>query len=1631
MSEPPSRGQTEQGAFDDDARIKDMSSQHCFAASTVTAVDAAGIRVLLVPIGAARQDRLTRWTNAIAQFSQVELSDLLAHVDNELLTASYGGSSGGEGALRFMFTTNVSEEHEYLEGLQTYRQVLGVIGLIDCEANEDIVAAQDEFMQMVSQLPTAVAYRCLAFDPQADQADDVSGVTVIPNGDESLSFYLQTLVSDFAGTMVSALSLMSRSIEDRANLQTPTEPSPAHSPSVVSSLDNDTASANGHFRHSGGNISMHETTEAAAHSIARRASQVVSKEQRRESTTSLPTGCGRRGGELDRDIAAPPSPKIITGEKRAQKPNDTAGAGRLKKLQGDLFLMSGRLAEAFSAYAASIEASRAVGDHLWHAVAVEGYCAALLLLCERPQERRLAAAFVSGIPDVIAPIDGSISPQSAGLGALLAQIGSLFAQVPVLYERCYTFAPLLHAEACLRAALVLHATREAFLHDDEAALASLVRLRNQVDTIKPERMEFQTRDVVANTRNIPLRATINEWLQRGWASSFESLALTDQLEMSAETSALFRRIGYSRKAFFFLRQFLLLAIPVLLRTATAQRHVGAPAYSMSPRSRPSVSSRTDHTALSAFPDGFSAFNAVSSAAAAAASARNMAMHSPAGSPNPMRSSFDVPVFGDFLASPAREWFSKPRPSLHHAVVACLDALVYSFELGSTHSDGSGWMHLQADVLRECLAIAEALPSYPHAIATAFRLVRCLSHLSAIVPDSQRRPLFDEQHMLRVYLSRTIGLFHQRYHFDPAGNTDKRAETLSVDSADSNKPRVIGRDASVVGGVLNSLLVGIQFCTFPNNPMPIAVSRKQDSAAKTASSLFLYNPSAQALGDMPPLLVAHEETHFVATLSNPFPFALPLTDILLIGHVEVTPAADSDNNNNHDATVVSQSTQCVIPPNSTGQVLLVATPRAFGQLKILGIKLSLFQHLAIKCMLAEEDEHKATRRMKERPIWKRLEAERNSLLSLDKPLPDSPAVRLSVMNSGHLLHTRVVPALPKLAVIESSLAFEDSLSLCEGESRVVTLTLVNGSDMAAVDRLGVAFEPLVSADGNKWADETRADSQLGDLTNAAFSYLQVPSEDNGNSMCIGPKSIYRLKVRVSGISGLSGGEIVVRYGSAATAEWSRELRWPLRVSVVRLLAPVHDSKPRAAGSGDSLTARYSTLPPYISRALATPDDAAVSNSSRDLVTVLREAFSEQSPPVTASGSIPEAVHCAEDSFLLAEINLANMGSTDVELTVETDLSDKSSNDAYSLSSGKLNPSALVKSLVVHMPGRKSLSRIFVPLPRVRLDDHVLRSAVPGLEAHGGPDRAIFYPWRQSLLHTVTESDEKWSAGIDSRGNDRQFVLTNTRDMSEQDLEHHREIYWYRQEICNRVRLHWACHQSGRSGFIDPRTLFAPSEGDMDIIRRRGLDIRVSVNGVGACRVGARLIRAQCNSGHACDVEFQLTNRFSRDLDLEISVLVVRDVEDDDIPLVSQNSTALFSPNSNARLLVNENQALAFVPFDSATSQSAAASNGDFAFVLSEQMTDNNELPKTQKTFAQPLSPNLPALELFDDLVFDDISGMRLPKIPPGASHSVSMPLYILCPGNYKIKYTVREHSRSEAESGETVFVREVLAIDSNQ
>ncbi|KAJ2729475.1 hypothetical protein IW152_005615 [Coemansia sp. BCRC 34962] len=1693
-----------------DSQIGSMDRQHYFAASTVTPVDAAGIRVLLVPVGPVREGRILNWANAIARFSHIPITDVLPHID-PALASSYGAGAGAgmtavEGTLRFRFSTGGTEEHEHLEGLQTYRQVLGVIGIVDCEVCEDVQRAYDEeFAQVLSRHTTAVAYQCLAFDPRPDQLDNVPGVTVIPNAGGSLLFYLQTLLSDFAGTMVSALSLMAGSIEGQVDLESPDQPRFSIQSRTAAIVPGRRGLSPPGSAFSEGRSDRHSMSEnsstAAAQTTAMRRSQVHSTRrlsmpttpsdgqgENLSAVTSSPggsSGQGRHGGEMDREAMGPQisqieqlsqSPTTPAQGRRPRKNSllanemeESANAGRLKKLQGDLYLMSGRLAEAFAAYSASINASRKYNDYLWLAVAVEGYCAALLLLCERLGERRNVAGYLASVPKTaidegvllgigVRSVKPSVPAQPAPKGALsvgtpaalasgtvdaeavqrpagdvaelaglLSQIGVMFGQVPLLYEKCYSFAPLLYAEACVREALVLHTTREAFLHDAELALHTLLEASDLPSRQTGDTSQM-TRDVVANTRNIPLRSAINGWLQRGWASSFASLALTDQLEMSSEISRLFGDIGYTRKSVFFLRQFLLLAVPILLRTSTVQigeqpQSRGGNSATGSPMRPSMMSSRSELAASSAFVDGSSAFAAVS-AAAAAVSSNSQAMHSlhaphfqsPAGTPSHLRATFDVFGGGD---SPAvtREWFTRAKVSLRQAVIACLDALVLTFETGSArHNKGNGdksrlgqrrggrfnhgWLHLQADIMRECLSIAEALSSYPHAIAAAFQLVGCLNSLSTIVPEAHRRTLLGEQHMLRGYLQRTIALFHQRYHFDPAcvgrgAELPALPEPLCV-----AVQRVIGRDALVLGGALDSLLVGVQLCTFPGNHTPIAVGRLAAQAAESqARSLFLYNPSAaQVQGEVTPALVVHEKAYVVATLLNPLPFALHLTDVGLVGRVAGSEAG---------GLVLTATTRCTLPANGQGQVLLEMTPGAAGKLQIAGIKATVFQHLSVVCLLSEENEAEASLRLKERPLQQRLEAERNSLLGVDRPLPRESMVRLTHLNAGCSLNTSVVPALPSLSVVGCSPVYEDKLDLFEGESRVVSLTIVNSSQYVAADRLDIAFEPLVVD------REARADSRAGDLTNAAFSYL-------GGSLVIGPGGETRLRVRIAGICGLNGGEVVVRYGTASAGEWSRELRWPLCVSVSRLLVPAHG----AVVDGGDFEARYLELPPYIDRALSTGRSRAGAVDG-DLLMALSDALAS----LTADGSLDKCDLAlgARDLFCLAEVDIKNSGSSDVQLEVEVDLSfgETTGEPAAVLYGGGGRSSPRVCRLGALLPGRSSVSRIAVPLPRVRLGEHVLRTPIPGVEAEGGPDCAVLYPWRTPLSGSSVD-EGSWVGGADSGSGlcARQFVVSKDARLSERDMATRRAVFWYHYEVASRVRVRWTCLQSGRHGFIDPRALLGLGKHGLSVVKPAELSVAAFVDGTPARYLDGQLSQIWCATRRSSAVELVLANRSLGELAVSIDVLI-------------HGCDNRVSGDMEEKAPAKENDGfsvdMSFVPaLLAATSGEGEMPSLDkcgFRFALGDSHTVAAQALAVPGHGEHRSGEPLASL-LAEGAIFDNVNRRDLPAIAPGAVYRLSMPFYALHSGTYEISYTVFD-ARQPSSSNETALAQGTLAINSGR
>ncbi|ORX69263.1 hypothetical protein DL89DRAFT_173958 [Linderina pennispora] len=203
------------------------------------------------------------------------------------------------------------------------------------------------------------------------------------------------------------------------------------------------------------------------------------------------------------------------------------------------------------------------------------------------------------------------------------------------------------------------------------------------------------------------------------------------------------------------------------------------------------------------------------------------------------------------------------------------------------------------------------------------------------------------------------------------------------------------------------------------------------------------------------------------------------------------------------------------------------PEAAGQVHVVGIQICLFQHLSVQCLLADEHEADAKRRAKEKPLQQRLEAERSKLLGISAGQTESElaaeTVQLSVMNAGHTLLAHVVPALPSLRLLESSIAREESLSLFEGESREVQFTLVNGGT-TAIDSIDVRFEPLTT-NGKRVVDDMHGETLQRDVVNAALSYRF----ENGSDMRIASRQVCTLLIKAIGLSGWVGGDIVIRYG----------------------------------------------------------------------------------------------------------------------------------------------------------------------------------------------------------------------------------------------------------------------------------------------------------------------------------------------------------------------------------------------------------------------------------------------------------------------------------------------------------------------
>ncbi|KAI8803231.1 transport protein Trs120 or TRAPPC9 TRAPP II complex subunit-domain-containing protein [Cladochytrium replicatum] len=315
-------------------------------------INNAKIRILLVPIAPIKKDTFRRYVDVLSRFNVVSLADLTPADPNK--GGKFTEQLFHEGYMYLNFVTSYDRERAQLEDFQLHRQIMGVIGIMHCQQVHSLSDGMKRFNHTLERYPSVLVSRCFAFEPSETQADDTKGLIMIPNVGQ-LSFYLTTMINDFASEMLTAFGGLAAQIEKRTIINGPnlfTQIGATFAPTAGQST---TAL----------NLSTNALSTAAQDSPARPG---LGSPALTPAVTSAQESLGGLGFNVNLTSFLPTADK---GKKRSP--------ARAQKLLGDLYLMSGRLDLALTCYSQAAEQMKSNADYIWQAAALEGYVTSMTL----------------------------------------------------------------------------------------------------------------------------------------------------------------------------------------------------------------------------------------------------------------------------------------------------------------------------------------------------------------------------------------------------------------------------------------------------------------------------------------------------------------------------------------------------------------------------------------------------------------------------------------------------------------------------------------------------------------------------------------------------------------------------------------------------------------------------------------------------------------------------------------------------------------------------------------------------------------------------------------------------------------------------------------------------------------------------------------------------------------------------------------------------------------------------------------------------------------------------------------------------------------------------------------------------
>ncbi|KAJ7452373.1 TRAPP II complex [Mycena galericulata] len=1026
----------------------------------------AQVRVLLVPVGTIPKSSFDKYAAEIRTFDTIRLDDIPA--DNKDEKARFMPNPLSTGSLHLSFPTHPPPfSHLPLSLLRPSNFPLAVIGLAACSKTDSLPSILAEFNTSLLDIFPAggmypLAKNCFVFQEGEENTNlnlghNLPSLVVLPSmmGDRK-KLYIGTLLADLCSHVLGEFGTLVQGLESPAgNEHLNSALMPMlPPPDLAQPLDN------GRKRDSLPPTPSHNSQPEIkpAFNLASAPSMKRNSSGFRQSTLNLP----------------PPA------KKRLSSIGVASSHGRLFKVLGDFFLLAGRTEDAAVWYNEALLLFKSSSDAVWQAATLEGMATVSII-----------DAWSTG-QGLNTSTSASREPWNE-VFEKLSQAITLYHRSPgVDGEHNYSLLAYLYCCAVLRQTSLLFSVWSA---KGWGPLAFSTMLQPGPTPYLPPTLSHEGLTSWANLERLSMmsgipRSSISAVLAQVHGPWLLHLGARERISILENTASLYACLGYRRKEAYILREVLGCILDLI------------------------VCGREE--------DGFSRLSSVPLPAGLGIQGLNSGSSSQRGN---VGIRFSENVDGNESVLKLLKYVCKVLGINLDAVrlgdnsdEQSADNTSIEDDVTTDFTEPYGWPELQVGVVREAVAVAEALPDF---LAVAQFALSSLKTLQAVLAPG------DQYHL---YATSTRALM----------TAHRRGDSKSVEYW-SGKP-----------------LVSITLSSFPLVRLPIEkpLSALQPRSSDMTPILtggtdpFLYNPR-RALGQGKSLVVQNEPLEFVLVLRNPYVFDLEIQSLSL---------------STSGVVFDSKPVRVVLPATSFHVVKLSGKATETGPLVVRGCLVQapggIKREFTLPLSTEEEEERVARKR-----ATLECEVGRSKYSGLECFPWEKAGKRASTQLTAsttkaplRFLEYTVVPEQPLLRIRRTSVT-HGAVMMYNGEMSTIRITLENVSPLP-IDFLRLVFDDSTIAPAQQAL--ANGDLSVFDTYETEYDLLHRPvfSWNKEDTKDIPPGHKLTVNVNCYGKVGCTSGTVHVSYSyvhrpvatldSAPQVFHTRQLSYPVMVTVYHML-----------------------------------------------------------------------------------------------------------------------------------------------------------------------------------------------------------------------------------------------------------------------------------------------------------------------------------------------------------------------------------------------------------------------------------------------------------------------------------------------